>query len=625
MITGNFKKATLFKSIRGKMLFLFGSILLILFIILGTVTYFQLRDTVIPLTEELSEEILMARSSEVGRLIRGYANEVEVMAERNLIRHGDWDEIADDLTGRADSINPDFEMIFYADLKGDFITTCNLRGNISDRDYYKAIILGDEEKFISNPMVSRSTKELIFVIARAVYDEDEQKKGLIASTVLLETLSDIASAIQIGESGFGYIVDQNSLLIAHPDENLRMSLNLMESAQLGYEGLEEIGKIMREGEAGVLSYERPDGSKLITGFSPIPNSPYWSLGIALYEDELMGPASGLINNVVILMSLILVIVLLMVALISSRITLPILTLKDGVKTVSSGNLDYQLEINTGDEIEELAGAYNKMTADLKEHIKTLQQTTADKERIESELQIANKIQSSMLPRSFPPYPEIENLDLFATMDPAREVGGDYYDFFVLDNQKLCFSIGDVSGKGVPAALFMVIARTILKNQALQGGDLEKIFYQANNLLCSDNVEDMFVTVFMGIIDTKSGELEYINAGHNPPLMARRDKEYSFVDVNRNLVLGGLEDFHFKSEKVYLQPGDMFFIYTDGLTEAMNSTGEQFGEERTVAALNNVTRDDLKEMIAALKMSVEEFVQDTPPSDDLTMLTLTLKN
>jgi phosphoserine phosphatase RsbU/P len=343
----------------------------------------------------------------------------------------------------------------------------------------------------------------------------------------------------------------------------------------------------------------------------------------MYEDELMGKANDLMHRIIATMVGIILAVLLMVYYLSNRIAEPIIILKNGVKMVSAGDLDHVLNINTGDEIEELARAFNKMTDDLKEYISNLQKTTAEKERIESELQVANKIQSSMLPRSFPPYPDIENLDLYAMMEPAREVGGDFYDFFPLDAHRFCFSIGDVSGKGIPAALFMVITRTILKNQVMQGSSLDDVFFRTNNLLCSENVEEMFVTVFMGILDTRNGEVEYVCAGHNPPLIAMQGEDFRFLEVKRNLVLGGLENYPFQAQRQTMQPGDVMFLYTDGVNEAMNGKGELFGEDRMCASLNQAGDLRVRRIIEQVKEDVGVFVGETPASDDLTMLALTL--
>lgn len=610
-------------SIRGKMLFWFGGVLAALLFLLGVITYSEVKNTVIPLTQELSQEVLVARSGEMGRLMEGYLNEVRATSRRNLIRAGDFFAIGEDLASRSHMINGDYEMLFYADPSGDYITTTGARGNVRDREYFKAVMEEGHAQYLSAPVVSRASGEYVFVVACPVINEQGDKTGLVAATVLLDTLSDIAASIKIGENGFGYVVEPTGLLVAHPNEGLRMALNLLESSGMGYVGLEEVGGMMVAGEPGISTYQRPDGSRLVTIFHPIPHTPGWSLGISLYESELMGTAAGLMQKIIYFMVGIILAVLLVVYLVSGQVSSPVMALHEGVKTVSSGNLDYKLDIETGDEIQQLASAFNQMTGDLKDHIKVLQQTTAEKERIESELQVANKIQGSMLPRLFPPFPDIDNLDLYATMEPAREVGGDFYDFFLIDDHRLFFSIGDVSGKGVGAALFMVITRTILKNQAMQGNSLPDIFYQTNNLLCFDNVENMFVSVFMGVLDLRTGELEYISAGHNPPLLSRGGGKYAYLETPSTLVLGGLEDYPYPSSHIKFEPGDMLFLYTDGVTEAMNDRDELFSEDRMFQVMDRLRGKDVRSVIRGVRGEIDAFVQGTPASDDVTMLILTL--
>ena len=293
----------------------------------------------------------------------------------------------------------------------------------------------------------------------------------------------------------------------------------------------------------------------------------------------------------------------------------------GVEYVSAGHLDYQLAVRTGDEIQTLAEDFNRMTGDLKEHIRNLARVTAEKARVDGELRAANRIQASMLPRIFPPDLDIANLDLFATMEPAKEVGGDFYDFYLLDDRRLCFCIGDVSGKGVPAALFMVIGMTILKNLVRQGQPLAEVFIQANMMLCSEN--DMFITAFMGILDTTTGELEYVSAGHNPPLIARGSADFDYLDTPIHLFLGGMEDVSYQSSRLILAPGDCFFVYTNGLNEAQNAEGAFYTGPRMVAAINGLKQRGVKGLISGMREAVAAFVQEAPAADDLTMLALTI--
>ncbi len=611
-------------SIRNKMLIWFGGSMIVLLSVLGIVNFIQIRDTIIPLTQDLSTEVLVARSAEIGRLIHGYITDISTLAKNPLIREGTWEQITVALRSWAGEMNPDYEILFFADFEGRYITTLGAEGTIIDRDYFQAIMHGGFDNFISHTMISRSTGEQIFVVASVVTDLQGRRKGLIASTVLLETLSDIVGSIRIGAKGFGYVVDHDGLLIAHPDDILRMTLNLLQSDSIGYMGLQEIGRRMIENESGIGTYRRPDGTSLATVFNPIPHSPNWSLGISLYEEELIGTARELIQKTLSLMIIIVCCVLAVVVIISNRIASPIKALMEGVNTVSSGNLDHTLILRSKDEIGDLAKAYNRMTRELKTHINTLRKTTAEKERIEGELRIANKIQTSMLPHLFPPFPHIQRIDLYATMEPAREVGGDFYDFFLLNDRFLYFSIGDVSGKGIPAALFMVITRTIVKNLTLQGNSLSDIFYHTNQILCTENEENMFVSVFMGKVDIETGSLEYINAGHNPPLISRNEGPYEYLTVDRNLVMGCVPNYQFSAHESILEPNDVLLLYTDGVTEATNKTNTLFSSKRLVQTVNKTLGLDTQTILQTIRLAISNFVLESPASDDVTMLAIRLR-
>jgi serine phosphatase RsbU (regulator of sigma subunit) len=304
---------------------------------------------------------------------------------------------------------------------------------------------------------------------------------------------------------------------------------------------------------------------------------------------------------------------------SKKITEPLIQLNKGAEIVGNGELDYQITVKTGDEIEDLANAFNKMAEKLKAYIEDLRVTTAEKERIQSELKVAHNIQTSMLPRIFPPFPDREEISIYGIMEPAKEVGGDFFDFFFIDKNKLCFVIGDVSGKGVPAALFMVITKTLLKNQALLGSPVHEILYTVNNLLCSDNEEMMFVTVFLAILNTDTGELQYANGGHNPPLVTQQGG-FEFLKCKKSFVLGGIENFTYRSDVITLEKGDAFFMYTDGVTEAMNAEGAQFTDKKLKDSLAGVAAMDEREIVTSIRHEMDGFVKETPQSDDITMLT-----
>ena len=617
------KKWTGIKTIRSRMLLWFGLSLGGLMIVIGLATYAHIRDTVVPLTNDLTQEVLKARSAEMGRLIQGYMAEVRSIAASDLMRSGDYNAIGSNLVRRAGTINPDFEILFYTDATGRYITSKGAVGNVADRDYWKAIMVQGKDEAISNPLVSKSTGENIFVIASVVKNDRGERIGIAAATVLLQTLSEIAKRITLGESGDGWIADSTGLCVAHRNPALPMKVNMRHTAQLGYKGLDEIGERLVRGEAGRGTFTRPNGTQIVTVFNPIPNTPGWTFGINLEHSDLMERPERLIRRIAWLMAGLLAAMLVVVILVSRKITEPVRLLQEGVDVVSTGHLDHVLDIRTGDEIQRLAETFNKMTGDLKNHIANLQKVTMEKERAESDLRVANKIQASMLPRVFPPFPDIANIDLFAIMEPAREVGGDFFDFFVLDDKRLCFSIGDVSGKGVPAALFMVITMTILRNQVTLNPSLKQVFRQTNAMLCLDNDENMFVTLFMAILDPRTGELEYINAGHNPPLLSRDGKDFEFLDVQPSLVLGGMENYAYDAAKTVLRPGDIIFLYTDGVTEAMNPSEELFGNDRTIAALNALKGRSVHDLIHGMRESIRDFTRGAPAWDDITMLAVTL--
>lgn len=602
----------------------FGAVLVCLLGLLGTFYYLQVKATVIPLTRGLSQEILAARSAGIGHLFHGYVNEIRTLSRDGVIRGGDPATIRQELQRRQATINSDYEMLFFADANGNYVSSIGSTGHVADRAYFKAIMVDGRDAVIGEPIVSRATGATVFVVACAVVDPEGRRVGLIAATVLLDTLTRIAGAINIGEHGFGWVMDHQGLLIAHPSDKLRMKLNLLDSTAQGYRGLEEIGRTLARGEAGVGTYERPDGTRFVTVFNPIPNTPNWGLGVSVPEADLMGRAYRLMRVILWGMAVLLAAVLAQVVLVSGRIAAPIKELQRGAERAAAGDLDQRLEIRTGDEIQSLAETFNRMNADLKAYIRDLRDVTAVKERVESELRIANRIQASMLPRIFPPFPDIEQLDLYATMQPARDVGGDFFDFFVLDDKRFVFGVGDVSGKGVPAALFMVIAMTILRNQASRALPLDQVIARANDILCGDNDETMFVTVFMGVVDPRTGELEYVNAGHNPPLLARAGGDFRRLEVECGRVLGAEPGYAYRSARTVLKPGDMLFLYTDGVTEAMNGREEFFGEARTVAALDDLQGETVRGVVNGMRAALDGFTADTPASDDVTMLALTLK-
>jgi serine phosphatase RsbU (regulator of sigma subunit)/HAMP domain-containing protein len=304
-----------------------------------------------------------------------------------------------------------------------------------------------------------------------------------------------------------------------------------------------------------------------------------------------------------------------------RMARSIVHLTDGAKRIAAGDLDSKVSVASRDEVEELANAFNVMTDELKVYMRNLAETTAAQERLDSELRIARDIQGSMLPRVFPPFPEHQGFDIFASMEPAKEVAGDFYDFFIVGDSQLCFIIADVTGKGVPASLFMVRSKTLLKTEALRGLGPHEVLGRVNDLLAAENDACYFVTVFCVVLDLRTGEIEYANGGHNPPFICRDGGEFEFLDVPKGFVVGPMPEMAYQSKKLVLQANDCLFLYTDGVTEAMNPQSQQFTEARLKETLSGLRERGLEDLVHGVRTRVLEFAEGAEQSDDITMLAL----
>lgn len=292
------------------------------------------------------------------------------------------------------------------------------------------------------------------------------------------------------------------------------------------------------------------------------------------------------------------------------------------KSAESGNrISYHaVKIRNRDEIGDLAIAFNKMAHEIQIYILSIAKVTAEKERIETELNVARNIQMMFLPKIFPPFTEHDYFDLYAVMNPAKSVGGDFYDFYFIDENHFCFTVADVSGKGVPAALFMVIAKTILKNQFLSGKTPAEVLTESNNQLAENNDENMFVTVFTGVIEISTGIFTFANAGHNLPLICQNGKT-AWLESEINLVLAAMEDIRYSQSSIKLNEGDQILLYTDGVTESMNEKGELYGNEKLFMEAQRYFIEPLgvKEKINCFLESVSSHQKEAQQSDDITIL------
>jgi len=330
-----------------------------------------------------------------------------------------------------------------------------------------------------------------------------------------------------------------------------------------------------------------------------------------------------LNHTVLILGLIgFFFVLVVIVWIARSITSPLRILSRATGEIATGNLDVELPpIRSRDEVGKLAGSFDSMRTSLKDYIRKLTETTAAKERIESELKIARDIQMGILPKTFPPFPDRAEFDIYATIEPAREVGGDLYDFFFLDEDHLCFTVGDVSGKGVPASLFMAITNTLIKTKAIKGLTPAEVLNRVNDDLSIDNPSVMFVTLFLGILNVRTGEVHYSNGGHNPPFLINLEGVVSPLETTNGMALGVVEGFSYESKKMGLKRGETIFLYTDGVTEAMNRIEEMFSEARLRGELAQMKEKPVEEMISGIMEKIRGFSQGVPQTDDITMMAI----
>lgn len=347
------------------------------------------------------------------------------------------------------------------------------------------------------------------------------------------------------------------------------------------------------------------------------------VNIPLYE--LYGEIYAHLFIVTFLMLLsVILVALIMYRIITKNVNKPIQYLVDTAQKIGEGDLETKMEIKEPAEFAQLASAFNKMTTDIKDYITNLNIVTTEKKKMEEELSIANSIQSSSLPSEFPPYPDRKEFDVFANMVPAKEVGGDFYDFFFVDKNNFVFLIADVSGKGVPAALFMMETKTLLRNIIKTGLPLDEAITKVNHKICKKNKQGFFVTAFIAKIDLSNGQINFVNAGHNPPLLKRNEKHFTYLETESNLVLGAIDEFLYKQVEDKLSVGDEMFLYTDGVTEATNKELELFGENRLFENLNQNKDTEIEQIIPNIKQTVYDFMGEEKQSDDITTLVFKYK-
>lgn len=498
----------------------------------------------------------------------------------------------------------------------------------------------------SDPYIDAGGRGLMVTYSVPVKNAHSDLGWVVGTDVTIETINQKIITTQIGDRSYAFLLDKDGDIIARPglsandsrwDESFR-SENLLESENAEFRS---VATNMVAGKTGVEKVTI-SGEEKYVAYAPI-KSTGWSVGIVIPLASITAPARATGAKIsavseetgtqietsistmeiafIAIFGILIVIIALCSVWLARYITRPVRALKEGSSAIGKGNLDVEVNVNSGDEFEDLANSFNTMASDLKDHIEELRRTTAERERMARELELAKGIQQSFLPSSIP---KIEGADLAAINLPAMEVGGDFYDFIPITKDTWGLAIADVSGKGVPAALFMALSRTLLRASATRNPTPVDAIVRANRLIAEDARSGMFVTLFYALLDAKNHRLVYVNAGHNPPLLFPKDGKTVKLLKAEGIPLGVRDDMELQEQQVILEPGDVVVLYTDGVTEAMNENEDFFGDDRLADVVRENAVKSAQEILDAIRNAVLAFAGERPQYDDITLMVLKLR-
>ncbi|MBI5522850.1 MAG: SpoIIE family protein phosphatase [Desulfarculus sp.] len=473
----------------------------------------------------------------------------------------------------------------------------------------------------AEPYFDEGGGEVLMTTYSAPMVKNGQVLGVATADVDLERLGREVAGLAVGQRGYAFLITKQGTFLAAPEESWVMRETFFSLAEaLQRPDMRALGQRMVRGSSGLVKVtDWRSGRPAWLAFVPVPG-PGWSLGVMAPEDEVLAPVVSLAHQQTLwamggLAALVLVVWWMMV-----RLTEPLHHLVAAARRLAGGDLSTHVEdVRPGDEVGDLAQSFNLMVDDLKRYVQELTFTTKAKERIESELDLARQIQQSVLPRTYPPFPDRSEFDLFAQSLPAREVGGDFYDFFFIDPDHLGLVMADVSGKGVPAALFMTVARTLIKTAAQHHPEPLKAINEVNAQIIPDNEMCMFVTVFYGVYGIKTGQLRYVSAGHPSPLLRRAGGQVEQLPRAQGLALGIMDDLRLEMGRINLEVGDTLLVFTDGLDEAINQDNQMFGLGRVGQWLAQALPNDAPQMLDDLIANWRGFTGPVEQFDDLTLL------
>ena len=470
--------------------------------------------------------------------------------------------------------------------------------------------------------VEQNWSSLVTSYCKPLTTVDGTYAGSLSVDISLSWLSEMISKVKPYENSYSVMIGRGGAYLVHPDTTklLRQTI-FTETLETPKPEITELGHAMLRGDSGMRQI-RIDGKDNYVFFEPVTETG-WSVAIVCPERDIFGSFNRLRRIILGIVIAGLLLMFFFCFRVVSQGLDPLRRLVRQTHLISTGRFDESLPATTRtDEIGQLTRSFGEMQTSLVSYIDELTASTANRERIQGELRIAREIQMAMVPRVFPPFPERHDLDLYAAMTPAKEVGGDLYDYFLL-NDKLYFCIGDVSGKGIPGSLLMAVSRNLFRVVARPGITPARIARQINETVSAENEQMMFMTMFFGRIDLKTGRMDYCNCGHNPPVLIE-DGKPRFMEVKPNTPLGVCEDWEFADEHISDVRGVPMLFYTDGLNEAENPTHAQFGNDRLLEVRGQCPFVSAQETVERLVHAVTAFVDGAEASDDLTLLCIKIQ-
>lgn len=528
-----------------------------------------------------------------------------------------------------------FEPYYYKE-KGMFWSPFSFRedGKISNKqlgsvdydyhymDWYQIPkLLG--KPYWSEPYYDEGGAEVIMsTYSCPLYDKEGKLFAVFTADISLQWFAYKVNSMKPYPNSLNYMTGRGGTYLVHPNQDAILNESIFANAiHNGNSLLKETAHKMTAGESGIAEFREEKGL-VYYFYTPIP-SVGWSVAVACLRSDILGS----LDRMTIIISIIGILGLLLMGGLCHytirKLTTPLARFADSAREIAGGTFDAPLPVISGrDEMKTLHDSFRHMQTSLVEYVEQLQQTTANKERIESELRIARDIQMGMVPKIFPPFPNRNDIDLFGILKPAKEVGGDLYDFFIED-EKLYFIIGDVSGKGIPASLVMSVTCRLFRTMASHVKTPEKIVASLNDTLAENNESNMFCTAFVGILNLQTGELDYCNAGHNAPAIMY-SSGVKYMEVEPNLALGLFEGFPYQAQSCTLEKGDTLFLYTDGVTEAESISKELYSEERLLQVLGEENGCESAHITEVVVNDIESHSGEAEQSDDITILCLKYK-